>query len=166
MRFWGLVAWALFGLLGLVIQTVYLFKDPLATYHPSLKPLLLEACQLVGCQIRPLQKTDAVVIDYGSVDAIRSDESPEKLANSAQPMQWALQINLRNSDSVPVAMPWVEVTLTDAQDAPVMRKVLNPVDWGAPAVLSPGQIIEQQLLLSLKKEESVFMGYRLLTFYP
>ena len=166
MRFWGLAAWALLGLLGLVIQTVYFFKDPLATYHPSLKPLLLEACQLVGCQIRPLQKTDAVVIDYGSVDAIRSDESPEKLANSAQPMQWALQINLRNSDSVPVAMPWVEVTLTDAQDAPVMRKVLNPVDWGAPAVLSPGQIIEQQLLLSLKKEESVLMGYRLLTFYP
>ena len=73
MRFWGLVAWSLLGLLGLVIQTVYFFKDPLATYHPSLMPLLLEACQLVGCQIRPLQKTDAVVIDFGAVDAIRSD---------------------------------------------------------------------------------------------
>jgi hypothetical protein len=166
MRFWGLVAWALLGFLGLVIQTVYFFKDPLATYHPSLKPLLLEACQLVGCHIRPLQKTDAVVIDFGAVDAIRSDEPPEKLANSAQPMQWALQINLRNADAVPVATPWVELTLTDAQDAPVMRKVLNPVDWGAPAVLSPGEIIEQQLLLSLKKEEAAFTAYRLLTFYP
>ena len=166
MRFWGLVAWALLGFLGLVIQTVYFFKDPLATYHPSLKPLLIEACQLVGCQIRPLQKTDAVVIDFGAVDAIHSDEPPEKLANSAQPMQWALQINLRNADAVPVATPWVELTLTDAQDAPVMRKVLNPVDWGAPAVLSPGEITEQQLLLSLKKEEAAFTAYRLLTFYP
>jgi len=43
---------------------------------------------------------------------------------------------------------------------------LNPVDWGAPAVLSPGEITEQQLLLSLKKEEAAFTAYRLLTFYP
>jgi hypothetical protein len=65
-----------------------------------------------------------------------------------------------------VATPWIELTLTDAQDAAVLRKVLNPVDFGAPAVLPPGEIIEQQLLLSLKKEEAAFVGYRLLTFYP
>ena len=166
MTFWGLVAWAVLGLLGLVLQTVYLFKDPLATYHPYLKPLLLEACQIVGCQIRPLQKTDAVVIDFSSVDAMSPDHAQEISAISAQPKQWALQINLRNSDSVPVATPWIELTLTDAQDAAVLRKVLNPVDFGAPAVLPPGEIIEQQLLLSLKKEEAAFVGYRLLTFYP
>ncbi|MEY3923871.1 MAG: hypothetical protein RI915_1518, partial [Pseudomonadota bacterium] len=97
MSFWGLVAWAVLGLLGLVLQTVYVFKDPLATYHPRLKPLLLEACQLVGCQIQPLQKTDAVVIDYASVDAIHTDQAQEILAYGAQPSRWALQINLRNS---------------------------------------------------------------------
>ena len=166
MSFWGLVTWAVLGLLGLVLQTVYLLKDPLVTYHPRLKPLMLEACQLVGCQIRPLQKTDAVVIDYASVDAISTDQAQEILVDGAQPTRWALHIHLRNSDSVPVAMPWVELTLTDAQDTPVMRKVLNPVEWGAPAVVSPGEIIEQQLLLSLKKEDAAFMGYRLLTFYP
>ena len=166
MSFWGLVTWAVLGLLGLVLQTVYLLKDPLVTYHPRLKPLMLEACQLVGCQIRPLQKTDAVVIDYASVDAISTDQAQEILVDGAQPTRWALHIHLRNSDSVPVAMPWIELTLTDAQDTPVMRKVLNPVEWGAPAVVSPGEIIEQQLLVSLKKEDAAFMGYRLLTFYP
>ena len=166
MSFWGLVTWAVLGLLGLVLQTVYLLKDPLVTYHPRLKPLMLEACQLVGCQIRPLQKTDAVVIDYASVDAISTDQAQEILVDGAQPTRWALHIHLRNSDSVPLAMPWIELTLTDAQDTPVMRKVLNPVEWGAPAVVSPGEIIEQQLLLSLKKEDAAFMGYRLLTFYP
>ena len=166
MTFWGLVAWAVLGLLGLVLQTVYLFKDPLATYHPHLKPLLLEACQLVGCQIRPLQKTDAVVIDFSSVDAMSPDHAQEISAISAQPKQWALQINLRNSDKVSVATPWIELALTDAQDAVVIRKVFNPADLGAPAVLSPGEILEQQLLLSFRKEEAAFMGYRLLTFYP
>jgi len=152
MSFWGLVVWAFLGLLGLVLQTLVVFKDPLATYHPRLKPLLLEACQFV--------------IDFSSVDAIPADPAQEILAMSALPKQWALQINLRNSDSVPVAIPWIELTLTDAQDAAVLRKVLNPVDFGAPAVLPPGEIIEQQLLLSLKKEEAAFVGYRLLTFYP
>jgi len=166
MAFWGLWVWAVLGLLGLALQAVWLFKDPLATYQPALKPILERVCEQVGCQIRPLQKTDAVVIDYASVDAIHTDQAQEILAYGAQPIRWALQINLRNSDSVPVAMPWIELTLTDAQDTPVMRKVLNPVDWGAPAVVSPGEIIEQQLLLSLKKEDAAFMGYRLLTFYP
>ena len=83
--FLGLVVWAFLGLLGLVLQTLVVFKDPLATYHPRLKPLLLEACQFVGCQILPLQKTDAVVIDFSSVDAMPADPAQEILAMSAQP---------------------------------------------------------------------------------
>ena len=167
MTFLGLWAWVvlgLFSLLGLVLQAVWFFKDPLATYQPALKPILERVCEQMGCQIRPLQKTEAVVIDYASVDLLRSEHPLDDMVLQAP--QWALQINLRNTDGVPVATPWVELTLTDVQDKPVMRKVLNPVEWGAPAVLSPGEITEQQLLLSLKKEEAAFTAYRLLTFYP
>ena len=164
MTFLGLWAWALLGLLGLALQAVWLFKDPLATYQPALKPILELVCQQVGCQIRPLQKTEAVVIDYASVDLLRSEHPLDEMVFEAQ--QWALQINLRNSDTVPVATPWVELTLTDLQDKPVVQKVLNLAEWGAPAVMAPGEIIEHELLLSLKRENASFMGYRLLTFYP
>jgi hypothetical protein len=44
--------------------------------------------------------------------------------------------------------------------------VLNLAEWGTPAVMAPGEIIELELLLSLKQESANFMGYRLLTFYP
>jgi hypothetical protein len=164
MTFWGLWAWAVLGLLGLVLQTVWLFKDPLATYQPAIKPILERVCEQVGCQIKPLQKTDAVVIDYASVDLLRSEHPLDEMVLEAQ--QWALQINLRNSDVVPVATPWVELTLTDVQDKPVVRKVLNLTEWGAPLVMAPGEIMEHELLLSLKRENASFMGYRLLTFYP
>ena len=164
MTFLGLWAWALLGLLGLALQAGWLFKDPLATYQPALKPILELVCQQVGCQIRPLQKTEAVVIDYASVDLLRSEHPLDKMVFEAP--QWALQINLRNSDTVPVATPWVELTLTDVQDKPVVQKVLNLAEWGAPAVMAPGEIIEHELLLSLKRENASFMGYRLLTFYP
>ena len=167
MTFLGLRAWAvlgLLGLLGLALQAVWLFKDPLATYQPALKPILELVCQQVGCQIRPLQKTEAVVIDFASVDLLRSEQPLDEMVLEAP--QWALQINLRNSDTVPVATPWVELTLTDVQDKPVVQKVLNLAEWGAPAVMAPGEIIEHELLLSLKRENASFMGYRLLTFYP
>ena len=162
--FWGLWAWAVLGLVGLVLQAVWLFKDPLATYQPALKPILERVCEQVGCQIKPLQKTDAVVIDYASVDLLRLEHPLDEMVLEAP--QWTLQINLRNSDVVPVATPWVELTLTDVQDKPVVRKVLNLREWGAPAVMAPGEIMEHELLLSLKLESASFMGYRLLTFYP
>ena len=164
MTFLGLWAWALLGLLGLALQAVWLFKDPLATYQPALKPILELVCKQVGCQIRPLQKIEAVVIDFASVDLIRPEHPLDEMVLEAP--QWALQINLRNSDKVPVATPWVELTLTDVQDKPVVRKVLNLAEWGAPAVMAPGEITEHELLLSLKRENASFMGYRLLTFYP
>lgn len=164
MTFWGLWAWAVLGLLGLVLQAVWLFKDPLATYQPAIKPILERVCEQVGCQIKPLQKTDAVVIDYASVDLLRPEHPLDEMVLEAP--QWALQINLRNSDVVPVATPWVELTLTDVQDKPVVRKVLNLTEWGAPPVMAPGEIMEHELLLSLKRENASFMGYRLLTFYP
>ena len=167
MTFLGLWAWVvlgLFSLLGLVLQAVWLFKDPLATYQPALKPVLERVCEQVGCRILPLQKNEAVVIDYASVNLLRSEYPLDEMVWDAP--QWTLQINLRNSDAVPVATPWIELTLTDVQDKPVMRKVLNLAEWGAPAVMAPGEIIELELLLSLKQESANFMGYRLLTFYP
>ena len=164
MAFWGLWVWAVLGLFGLAFQSVFLFKDSLASYQPALKPILELACRQLGCQIKPLQKTEAVVIDYASVDLLRSEHPLDEMVWDVP--QWTLQINLRNSDAVPVATPWIELTLTDVQDKPVMRKVLNLAEWGAPAVMAPGEIIELELLLSLKQESANFMGYRLLTFYP
>ena len=164
MTYWGLWVWAVLGLFGLAFQSVFLFKDSLASYQPALKPILELACRQLGCQIKPLQKTEAVVIDYASVDLLRSEHPLDDMVLQAP--QWTLQINLRNSDVVPVATPWVELSLTDEQDKPVVRRVINPVDWGAPAVMGSGEMVEHQLLLSLKRESADFVAYRLLTFYP
>ena len=166
MSFWGLVIWAALGLMGLLFQTVHLYKDPLATHYPQWRPILREACQSIGCRIRPLQKADAVVIDFSSIDLLQATHAQdEMLWDSVQPL-WALQIHLRNTDKVSVATPWVELTLTDAQDDALVRKVLNPAEWGGAEVIAPGEIVEYELLMKLKQHNTAFMGYRLLTFYP
>ena len=166
MSYWGLVAWAALGLMGLLYQTLDAFKDSLAAHYPPLKPMLAAACQQLGCQIKPLQKADAVVIDFSSVDLVHAAFVHDESVLDMDEPQWRVQIHLRNVDKVPVATPWLELTLTDAQDAVVVRKVLNPVEWGAANVMSPGEIAEFELAMRLKTQQAAFVTYRLLTFYP
>ena len=161
MTYAGLITWALLGALGLLFQATLLFKDALAAHLPSLQPALTQLCAWADCQVLPLQQSDAVVIDHASIDQLHShDDDPV-----ARP-QWSFELHLRNSASVSVATPWVELTLTDAQDQAVMRKVIHLADWGAPAVMAPGQILSLSRQFGLAHPESNFLGYRLLTFYP
>jgi hypothetical protein len=116
-----------------------------------------------NCQILPLQQTDAVVIDHAAIDQLHPRPNPDD-ADTAP--QWSFEIHLRNSAKVPVATPWIELTLTDAQDQPVVRKVMHLTEWGAPTVMAPGEIWSLSSQLSLSSSDSHFMGYRMLTFYP
>lgn len=179
----GLIAWAVLGLLGLIFQATLFFKDSLAAHHPKWRPELEYFCKWVGCQIEPLQLADAVVIDHAAIDRLAEpDGNLEALiainatnainadqalgASPAVLPQWRFQITLRNIQNVSVAMPWIELTLTDAQDQAVMRQVFNPSVLGAPKVLKAGETWAQDLSLRLAHPESDFLGYRLLTFYP
>jgi hypothetical protein len=159
----GLITWALLGVLSLTLQAVLLFKDLLAAYQPSLREPLVQLCAWANCQISPLQLADAVVIDHASIDQLQASVSTD--ASLTEP-QWSLEIHLRNAAKVPVATPWIELTLTDAQDQPVLRKVIHLASWGAPDVMAPGQIVSLSRQLSVSSAGNGFMGYRLLTFYP
>jgi hypothetical protein len=167
----GLIAWAVLGLSALIFQATLFFKDNLAAHHPQWRPVLVYFCKWAGCQIMPLQVADAVLIDHAAIDLISEPDSKavDTTEFDAFPVslaQWRFQLTLRNAQNFSVAMPWIELTLTDLQDQPVMRKVLNPVDFGAPKVLKAGEIWSQDLRLRLANEQIGFLGYRLLTFYP
>lgn len=163
MTYAGLIAWAILGVLGLVFQATVFFKDVVAAHQPDLQPALAQLCGWANCKVAPLQQADAVVIDHAAIDPITL--SSEALEAEALP-RWAFEVHLRNSAKVPVATPWIELTLTDAQDQAVMRKVLNVSQWGAPAVMAAGDIMPLSFQLGLLNSDVPFVGYRLLTFYP
>jgi hypothetical protein len=162
----GLLAWAVFALMGLLFQAILFYKDAMATFEPRLKPALTVMCDFVGCQILPLQMNDAVLIDHASVEWVMEDS--RALMGDPQTSQphWRLQMSLRNSKKISVATPGGELTLTDFQDQALMRRVFDPATLGAPATLSPDETIALDWVLSLKVSDPPFVGYRLLTFYP
>ena len=56
-----------------------------------------------------------IVIDSSGFNRLRSDT-------------YRLNVTLRNQSPNDVAMPALELTLTDAQDLPVLRRVLQPAE--------------------------------------
>lgn len=162
----GLIAWAVLGLWGLLIQTTLLFKDDWAARYPEWRPALDLFCKGLGCQVEALKLADAVLIDHAAVDLMPTEIEADAVATPSSRAQWRFQVSLRNANNSTVAMPWLEMTLTDFQDQVVMRRVLNPVAFGAPVVLSAGEVWSQDFHLRLKNDQVGFSGFRLLTFYP
>lgn len=144
-----LVACAL--LLLLVVQGVWSQRHALATFFPQSAPVLQRICQLAGCDIRPWRQPDGIVID--SSDFVRQQEG------------FALRWTVRNTTALTLGMTSLELKLQDAQDKPLVRRVFDPAQVGAPTTLLPGQSWSGQLHIEVDANVPV-TGYRLLSFYP
>jgi len=155
------VAWALsvvsMVLLGvLALQVVRHERDRIAVLAPAVRPALLWLCSTTNCTVSPLRQLDSVLIDSSSFSRIRGD-------------LYRLGFSLRNSASIDIAMPAIELSITDAQDQALSRRVILPVEFGASGqVLAAGSDWTGGLTLSVKTTGSAerVAGYRMLAFYP
>ena len=130
-------------------------RDRLAAWQPALKPLLTAVCQPLACRIESVRQLDAVVIESSGLVRLLGQLH-------------AMDVVLKNTQSWPVAMPSLELSLTDAQEQVLARRVLLAQDWpDAPAVLEPGQAwpVKLRLSIALPADQSM-AGYRMVLFYP
>lgn len=131
-------------------------RDRLAATQPALRPLLQELCRHLQCAIAAPRQIEAIVIDSSSFNKLRSDA-------------YRLNFTLKNQAAMELAMPSIELTLTDTQDQPVVRRVLAPAELGAQAgVIAAAAEWSGSLTMSVAANGSAgrIAGYRLLAFYP
>jgi predicted Zn finger-like uncharacterized protein len=150
----ALVALALASLLAL--QVAVDDRDRLAASEPALAPWLGKVCRAMGCRIGPPRQIEAVAIDSSSFNKLRGDA-------------YRLNVTLKNQASTPVAMPALELTLTDSQDQALVRRVLLPSEIaGAPAAIGATAEWSGVVALALNTNGTTarVAGYRLLAFYP
>jgi predicted Zn finger-like uncharacterized protein len=150
----GVLSLVLLG--ALTLQIVVLERDRIAATEPNSRPPLDALCEVVGCQIQPLRKIDAVVIDSSAFTKVQGDI-------------YRLNFTLKSTSAVSLAMPALELTLTDMQDQAVLRRVVQAKELSASkTVLEPGSEISVNLSLRVKTDadEPRVSGYRLLAFYP
>jgi len=140
---------------GLVLQVGLHERDRLASLYPGLKPWVVQVCEVLRCKLEVPRQIESIVIDNSSFTRVRGD-------------LFRLGFVVRNTSGVEIAAPAVELTLTDMQEKPVIRRVLQPAELGAGPVLAPRGEWSASLNLSVGAggDNIRVAGYRLLAFYP
>jgi predicted Zn finger-like uncharacterized protein len=151
----ALVMTCLLLIVSLALQVAVHERDRIAAIDPRAKPWLDELCGPLQCSVKPLRQIESIVIESSAFNKVRGNA-------------YRFSISLRNKSTVPLAMPGIELALTDSQDQPMLRRVLMPADLGAATVIAPGAEWSASLPVSVAPttQTARIAGYRLLAFYP
>ncbi len=165
MRF-SLCLLALALLCALALQVALHDKDRIAAQWPQTKSGLEQLCAYAGCQVRPFKRIEAIAVDSSSFNRINKSNAP--IESEAQ--SYRLAVTLKNTGHLPVALPHVELSLQDAQDQAIFRRVLSPSDLGSTLqAIAPSQDMAGSLSLQIDTAQLAgrkIQGYRVLAFYP
>jgi predicted Zn finger-like uncharacterized protein len=143
-------------LLGLIGQIVFYERDRLAALQPSLKPWLQAFCAPLNCSLSALRQKDSITIDSSSFTRNTGDS-------------YGLNFTLKNASTIALAVPAIELTLTNSLDQPVVRRVFLPAELNLKFdTLAAGAEWSASLVVAsnLTGTTQQIVGYRLYVFYP
>lgn len=150
---WGLGAVLL---LGLLLQGLYRERDRWAALLPELKPALVSACEVLDCRVSSLQGIENLTTESATFHQVGQDT-------------FELRFVVKNKARHAVALPSIELTLTDLAEQAVMRRIFTPAELGT-LLESVGPTGEWSVTAYVRIREEATgaraQGYRLLIFYP
>ena len=139
-------------LVALSLQSMHQFRDELVARWPEAGALLASWCGAMGCTIAAPDRILDVAVESTALTRAASDA-------------FRLTVVLRNRGATAVALPSVDLSLTDASGQLVARRMLAPLDFRvAAAVMPPGT--ESALQLMLSTGDARVTGYTVEVFYP
>ncbi len=145
------------GTLLLGAQVAHEYRDVLAARYPETRPLLEAACAPLGCRVEAARSIESLSVESSGL--VRVEKSN----------LYRLQVALRNRSTLALAVPALDVTLTDTQGRVISRKVLKLADLGtAQATIPAGQELGVAATLQAQGEAAAqpFAGYTIELFYP
>lgn len=147
-RFMHYAVWSL--ALVLVLQLLFVQRHAIPGYWPESESFIRQLCQRIGCEVRPQQDAQGLVID--SSELIRRGEGH------------ALRWTVRNATEHVLRMTSLELTLMNGSEKVVLRRVFSPEQTGAPEILAQGQSWSGELIVRVDGD-LMFSDYSLLSFY-
>jgi predicted Zn finger-like uncharacterized protein len=154
--------WALFGVAVLLIlvalaQAIYFLRNEIALYYPATKLYLTQLCQTIHCRIELPKKIELIVIDDSDIQ-----EDAEH-----QGLIW-LSSTLINQARFTQALPNLELTLTDVEDRPKLRRIISPAEYmphDRDYQLGLTAHEEIRIRLPIDTQNEVLAGYRVMVTY-
>ncbi len=148
----------LLGLLGLAAQVAHEYRDMVAARWPATRPMLEQACAALACSVGPARSIESLAVESSGL--VRVERSS----------LYRLQVALRNRSGIELAVPALDITLTNPQGQLVARKVLRPAELGV-TVATIGAGKELQVAATLQTlgdaaNAAPIAGYTIDLFYP
>lgn len=146
-------------LLGAGLQTAYAFRTAMLVNYPQTRPLFDQACEWIGCSNQLPRLVEWLHIEASDLQAIEPGR-----ANEVE-----LTALIRNRAPVAVEYPAFELTLTNATEQVIARRVFLPAEYLDPNVRQAEGLRgrgEMAIRLSLDTGSVRASGYRVYLFYP
>jgi hypothetical protein len=135
------------------------FRDEVLIALPQARPLYEEACAWIGCQIGLPRLSRRLHVETSDLRQL----------SSTRPNQIELTVLLRNRAAVAIEYPAFELTLTNAQEQVLARRVFLPEEYLGDAGTTQAGLAggaEMPIQLFLDTGTIVASGYRVYFFYP
>ncbi|HEY6512612.1 MAG TPA: zinc-ribbon and DUF3426 domain-containing protein [Burkholderiaceae bacterium] len=137
----------------LAAQLLVAQRDTVVAQWPRMRSLVQSLCAPLDCRIEPLRRIDQLGVDSSGLTRI--DDGPV----------YRLALVLRNRSDMPLLMPSIDLSLSDAAGVLVSRRVLTASDLGTVRnTIGAGQELPLQALLM--SAERPLTGYTIEIFYP
>jgi predicted Zn finger-like uncharacterized protein len=145
-------------LIAALLQGAYAFRNQLAGSFPQAKPWLTQMCNIAGCRIDLPAQISSVSIESSELQTLASAKN-----------RFVLTTLLRNYSTTAQEWPYIELTLNDANEKPLLRRVFKPEDYlpsrnealaGFPAAS------ERTIKINFELSQVQASGYRVYLFYP
>jgi len=138
--------------LVLAMQAANHHRDILAARWPSLRPLLAAWCRAADCRIEAPRRIDEVLVENTALTRVPAQDA------------FVLSVTLRSRSELALALPSIDLSLTDANGRLVARRALAPSDFSAAEVIAPHA--ETPLQVTLSTGAASVVGYTVEIFYP
>jgi predicted Zn finger-like uncharacterized protein len=102
---------------ALALQLVLLLRTEIAAQWPTARPLLVSLCQTLRCTVGWPMHGELLAVVGSELQSLPGTNALE------------LTAVVRNRAAVTLALPALEVTLTDTQNRAVARRIFGPVDY-------------------------------------
>jgi predicted Zn finger-like uncharacterized protein len=146
---------------ALLLEILLVFRADILAQFPQLQPTISAVCAPLGCSAQWPMHPEMLAVVSSELQAVAGTDALE------------LDAVVRNRAGFPVALPAIELTITDRSDRPIARKVFLPQDYivdrsgsgeAADAPLGAGADLSIRLLFELRGTTAA--GFVAYPFYP
>lgn len=149
----GLFALAALLMATLVLQLAVEYRDFVAARWTATRPLLEQLCRWSNCRIEAPRWIEALAVDSSGLVRVEGTST------------YRLSVVLHNRSAMAIALPSIDLTLTDSQGRVIARRAFLAGELGS-AVTTVAPAAELPLTATLAIAERPVSGYTIEIFYP